>query len=190
MAGGRLNLKRQRGLTLVELLVVIAILALASSVVMLTAPPVRPAVRDDAERFAARTEMALDDMISSGRVLRLSIDPTGYEFEALAGGEWSPPERAAHLSRRKFDGRTSVMLEFEDRTIANLRALGAEEAVSADDQPNGAGADRDKDARTVPLDPLGGQTPFSVRFSSPAGSWVVTVDDAATVSVRDDAVGR
>ncbi|OFX05720.1 MAG: type II secretion system protein GspH [Alphaproteobacteria bacterium RIFCSPHIGHO2_12_FULL_63_12] len=87
MVGRKIIRNAQRGLTLIELLVVIVILALASSLVLLTAPPTRPPVRDEAERFARRMELALDEAITSSRPMRVKIDALGYVFEQL-----DPPE--------------------------------------------------------------------------------------------------
>lgn len=170
---------RQRGLTLVELLVVIVILALASTVVLLTAPPSRPPVREDAERFAARMQIALDAAIMSGDALRLSVDGKGYVFEVLRRGEWTPAEGAKILSRSDFDSRTTALLEMSDASFNNARALGVEEADRTEEE--------EEAVRLIALDPLGAQPAFSMRFSSGDGVWTVTVDEAAEVSVKEDA---
>jgi general secretion pathway protein H len=170
----------QRGLTLIELLVVVVILALASTVVLLNAPPSRPAVRDDAERFAARMQIALDEAIASGAAMRVSIDASGYLFEALKGSEWVAMDKAAALARKDFDQRTTATPEIEDAANDNARALGAEENVET-------GEDEDKSAAHIMLDPLGAQAAFKVRFSSADGAWTVTVSDGAKVTVKQDA---
>lgn len=176
---------RQRGLTLVELLVVIVILALASSVVLLNAPPSRPAVRDDAERFAARIQLALDETIASGGMMRVSIDAAGYGFEAVADGEWAPIDPNKTLARKTFDKRSTAVVEIADAANDNARALGDDE----DDAPSTSDDEDEEDdkVRRIPLDPLGAQMPFSVRFSSPDGAWIVTVTEGAAIEVKQDA---
>ena len=171
--------RRQCGLTLIELLVVIVILALASTVVLLTAPPSRPEIREDAERFAARMQLALDDAIVSGRTMRVSIDAKGYQFEMLSGGEWSAIKGVRNLSRSEFGDRTTATAEIKDASFDNARALGVEEGEEVSDE-------EEEGVNFVPLDPLGAQTAFSIRFSSGDGAWKVTVDDGARVSVTQD----
>ena len=183
MVGNKLARFRQLGLTLVELLVVIVILALASSVVLLSAPPLRPAVRDDAEGFAARVQSAFDEMVTSGRILRVKIDASGYEIEALQDGGWAAPADNRLFRRRAFDKRTTIAPEIEDAANANARALGVEE--EEDDA-----AAEDKGEFFAPLDPLGAQLPFVVRFSSADGAFIVAVDEGAKVTVREDARAR
>lgn len=180
MVGGILKRRAQRGLTLVELLVVIVILALASAVVLLNAPPSRPAVREDAERFAARMELAMDEAIANGAVMRVSIDAAGYAFEALKGGEWTAFDGDRFLGRAAFDARSLAMVEIADAANDNARALGVEERESATDK------DEDEGVRRIGLDPLGAQTPFALRFSSPDGVFVVTVDEAGAIAVKQD----
>lgn len=183
MVGRELNRRRQRGLTLVELLVVIVILALASSVVLLNAPPVRPEARDDAERFAARMQLAFDEAIATGAVMRVSIDALGYGFETLQAGKWKAVEGKAPLARKLYDERSTATVEVADAANDNARALGSEERVTAVDGEE----QEDDDVRRIALDPLGAQTPFSVKFSSPQGAWIVTISEGAAVAVTQDA---
>lgn len=169
--------RRQRGLTLVELLVVIVILALASSVVLLNAPPSRPDVREDAERFAARLSLAFDETIATGRAMRLAIDASGYRFETREDDAWSPLEGDKALGPRPFDARSTAKLEMADAADDNTEALGGD----ARDET------ADEEARRILLDPLGAQAAFSVRFSSADGAWLVTVTDGAAIEVKEDA---
>lgn len=169
--------RNQRGLTLVELLVVIVILALASSVVMLNAPPSRPEARDDAERFAARLTLAFDEAIAGGDALRIRFDPKGYSFEKLTDGDWEVVEDVAALSPRALHGRTGLVVEASDAANGNARALG-------DDEPEDE--DAEKGVSTIALDPLGAQTPFRAVFSSADGVWTVKVDETGSVRVNND----
>ena len=175
MVGREVTRRRQRGLTLVELLVVVAVLAIASSVVLLTAPPLRPKVRDDAERFAARLQIGLDQSISSTAPMRLSIDPKGYAFEIFDAGEWARMEAAPALAPQLFDKRTTATVGVDDAANDNSLALGAEESDEADEG-----------VYLIPLDALGVQQAFSVKFSSADGAWDVRLDEAGGVSVIRD----
>lgn len=179
MVAARIARKHQQGLTLIEFLVVIVILALASTVVLLNAPPSRSDVREDAERFAARVQSAFDEVIASGDDLRISIDAQGYEFQVLKAGEWGEPERERLFRRAEIDERSVLSVEIADNTSENARALGDEERETDDEQNEGL--------IFILLDPLGSQIPFRARFASPDGAWVVTVTEAASVSVKQDA---
>jgi len=175
----KLARRSQQGLTLVEFLVVIVILALASSVVLLNAPPSRPEVRKDAERFAARMQLAFDEVITSGENVRVSINAAGYEFQVLRAGEWAGIENDRMLSRARINARSVMSIEIADEANENARALGVDERGVEDEEDDGA--------FLILLDPLGSQTPFMARFASPDGAWVVTVNNAASVSVKQDA---
>lgn len=186
MVGYKINRKAERGLTLVELLVVVAILALASSVVLLTAPPLRPKVRDDAERFAARLTMATDGAISSGESVRLSLNPAGYEFQRFDGEKWEAPGDNKMMARVPFDARTTIAADIVDAANDNAMALGV-----ADDTPVITDEEKEDDnAYHLALDPLGVQTPLVVRFTSADGAWIVRLDEIGAISVRQDAKAR
>lgn len=187
MVGSKINRQPERGLTLVELLVVIVILALASSVVLLTAPPSRPKVREDAERFAARLQIALDDAIVSGRSSRLAIDAVGYRFQSLDGDEWRDIETVKNLAPIEFDRRTTATPTVPDAANDNVRALGHDETGTGASDKEEA---EDEKSLTVPLDPLGEQMPLTLRFSSPDGVFTVSLDEGAAITVRDDAKAR
>lgn len=187
MVGTKIDPQSQRGLTLVELLVVIVILALASSVVLLTAPPSRPKVREDAERFAARLQIALDDAIVSERSSRLAIDAVGYRFQVLDGDKWRDIETVRNLARAEFDRRTTAILSAPEAANANSRALGHEEiAAGVAEKKQGA----EEKLLAIPLDPLGEQTPLTVRFSSPEGAFTVALDETGAITLRDDGKTR
>jgi type II secretion system protein H len=76
------------GFTLIELMVVIVIIGLASAAVVLAIPNPGGRVRDEADRFAARTLAVRDAAIIEGRSTRMVIDTTGYTAERRARGRW------------------------------------------------------------------------------------------------------
>lgn len=188
MVGRKIARAGQSGLTLVELLVVIVILALASTVVLLTAPPSRPPVRDEAERFAARLQLALDEAIAAQRPMRVKIDARGYAFEALQPetreqetpkDRWGPVAGAAGLARRDFGRGVTVTTEIADAANDNTRELGDEDSADGS-------ADEEKGVYAIPLDPLGAQTAFTLKFSNRDGVWTTSVDDGGKVTVREN----
>ncbi|MEZ5921733.1 MAG: type II secretion system minor pseudopilin GspH [Parvularculaceae bacterium] len=154
----------QRGLTLIELLVVMVILALASSLVLLNAPPGRTAVQKDAERFAAKLKFAEDEAIATGSQLRLAVDARGYWFEKRVAGEWSREASPRNLQATAFDRSTVGVIAIEDKSLANDDALGAPREI----------AKRDEKIKYVRLDPIGSPAIFSLTFTSRDGRWIVS----------------
>lgn len=148
---------------------------------LLNAPPSRPKVKDDAERFAARLILAMDEAIATGVAMRVSIDAKGYQFERLKAGEWTPLDETRVLGRRDFDRGSLAKVEIKDAANDNARALGGEE------RPVATGDEEDEERSDIALDPLGVQTAFSVRFSSADGAWLVTVDEGGAIAVNEDA---
>ncbi len=178
MVGRKLNRELELGLTLVELLVVLVILALASSVVLVTAPPSRPLVRDEAERFAARMALALDEAITSAQPMRVTLDGAGYVFERFTPDGWTPIADDRFLSRRTLGRSVTQTPAVEDAANDNSRELGVDEDSNEEEAEEGV--------LTIPLDPLGAQLGFSVNFSSSDGVWTVAVDQGAKVSVKEN----
>lgn len=79
-----------RGFTLVELMIVITIIALMSAAVVLLFPDPRGKLRDEAERFAARTRAAHDMAILEGRSVSVWVSAAGYGFDRREGNTWAP----------------------------------------------------------------------------------------------------
>lgn len=167
----------ERGLTLVELLVVMVILGLASSLVLLNAPPSRAAVERDALRFASSVKIALDEMLMTGASYRLVVDATGYGFERFAGGEWVTDGIDRAFQRAEFDNGVLATVEIEDPALANARALG-------DAAPEAADEDEPKIIR---LDPIGQPATFTLRLQSPQGAYIVSLGGDGGLTVKPDA---
>jgi general secretion pathway protein H len=119
------KVRRPRGFTLVEMMVVLAVLALAATLVLLTAPSGGSRVQGEADRLAARIAALRDLAIVEGRPMAIVVSPSGYAFERrMAAGweilpgrgfnrhDWAPPVRlqAAAPTRIAFDpiGMTSA----------------------------------------------------------------------------------
>ena len=85
---------RERGFSLIELLVVVFVMGLLAGVVVLSLPGDARVLRDEAERFAARTVAARDEAISGARPVALVVGRAGYYFEARADRGWQPLDPA------------------------------------------------------------------------------------------------
>jgi prepilin-type N-terminal cleavage/methylation domain-containing protein len=87
--------RRTAGFTLIEMLAVVAIFALMAAIVMPNLGFVsRRALRNDAERLAARLELARQRSVVTGvpHRLVLDLDQGGWQLEWLSGAEGAPPE--------------------------------------------------------------------------------------------------
>lgn len=80
----------RNGFSLVEVLVVLMVMGLLASVAVLTMPGDERKLRDEAERFAARTSAARDEAIVGARPVALVVSDRGYYFERRLQGQWQP----------------------------------------------------------------------------------------------------
>jgi general secretion pathway protein H len=166
----------ERGLTLVELLVVMVILGLASSLVLLNAPPSRAVVERDALRLASSVKIALDEMVMTGAAYRLVVDATGYGFERYVGGEWVTEGIDRAFQRAEFDSGVVATIEFNDAALANALALG-------DETPEETEEDEPK---VIRLDPIGAPVTFTARLASPQGAYLVSLGADGEITVTPD----
>lgn len=166
----------ERGLTLVELLVVMVILGLASSLVLLNAPPSRAVVERDALRFASSVKIALDEMVMTGATYRLVVDATGFGFERFQAGEWSAEEIDRAFQRVEFDNGVTATVEIEDAALANARELG-------EDPPDEV---EDDEPKIIRLDPIGPPATFTLRLLSPDGAYLVSLGGDGAITVKAD----
>jgi len=81
---------QEAGFSLVELLVVVFVMGLLAGAVVLPLPGDSQVLRDEAERFAARTVAARDEAISGARPVALVVGTAGYYFEARSDRSWQP----------------------------------------------------------------------------------------------------
>lgn len=81
---------REAGFSLIELLVVVFVMGLLAGAVVLSLPGDSRVLRDEAERFAARTVAARDEAISGARPVALVVGRAGYYFETRADRGWQP----------------------------------------------------------------------------------------------------
>ncbi|WP_371432863.1 GspH/FimT family pseudopilin [Novosphingobium sp.] len=82
------SIGRANGFSLVEMLVVLFVIGLLASVVVLSMPGDERILRNEAERFAARTIAARDEAIVGGAPVALVVGPAGYYFQRRVDGAW------------------------------------------------------------------------------------------------------
>lgn len=80
----------RNGFSLVELMVVLMVMGLLATVAVLTIPGDERRLREEAERFAARTLAARDEAIIGARSVALVVSERGYYFERRMEGQWQP----------------------------------------------------------------------------------------------------
>lgn len=78
----------RNGFSLVEMMVVLMVMGLLASVAVLTIPGDAGKLRNEAERFAARTLAARDEAIVGARPIALVVSDAGYYFERRSEGRW------------------------------------------------------------------------------------------------------
>lgn len=78
----------RNGFSLVEMMVVLMVMGLLASVAVLSFPGDDRHLRNEAERFAARTVAARDEAIIGARPVALIVSERGYYFERRVEGQW------------------------------------------------------------------------------------------------------
>ncbi len=150
------------------MLLSLAILAFGASIVSLNAPQRRSEALDDAERLAARLQMAVESATLSGRALRMDINSDAYQFYRYENGRWQETDPQS-LSGRRFTSLAKINFEAADAFSENERIL------------NGVTAAR-SDLYHVIINPIGPMTPISVAFSGGAPV-SVSLDEIGNVAI-------
>lgn len=78
------------GFSLVELMVALFVMGLLAAVAVLTLGSSDATLRNDAERFAARTQAARDQAVVGGAPVAVTVGGAGYYFQRRTGGQWAP----------------------------------------------------------------------------------------------------
>ena len=78
----------RNGFSLIELMVVLFVMGLLAALVVLSLPGDERVLRDEAERFAARTVAARDEAISGARPVAVVVGKAGYYFEQRRDNGW------------------------------------------------------------------------------------------------------
>lgn len=117
----------RNGFSLVEMMVVLFVMGLLATVAVLTMPGDDRKLRDEAERFAARTLAARDEAIVGARPVSLVVNERGYYFERRIEGQWQAlPGRSFRLTgwgegTRAEAGRQRIV--FDSLGLASSDAL-------------------------------------------------------------------
>jgi general secretion pathway protein H len=159
----------RNGFSLVELLVVMFVMGLLAGAVVLSLPGDSRALRDDAERFAARTVAARDEAISGARPVALVVGSAGYYFEARSNGGWQP------LDPGRFG-----LVSWKQGTAASVAGAAGEGAPTS---PGPDAADRQR----LVFDPVG-LASSEGRLTLRRGNETLAVQIARDGTVRLDAL--
>lgn len=117
----------RNGFSLVEMMVVLLVMGLLATAAVLTIPGDGRKLRDEAERFAARTLAARDEAIVGARPVSLVVSERGYYFEGRREGRWqSLPGRGFELTgwnaETNVDGQRQRIV-FDSLGLASSEAL-------------------------------------------------------------------
>ena len=131
---------REGGFSLVEMMVVLFVMGLLAGVVVLSLPGDSKVLREEAERFAARTVAARDEAISGARPVAVVVGRAGYYFEQRRDGGWQP------LDPGRFG-----LVAWKDGTLASVAGATRAVGVVADSALPGAAPERQR----LVFDPVG-----------------------------------
>lgn len=164
--------KTQRGVSLVELLIVLSIIAMVAGVVIINAPPARSELRDDADRIAAQLDFAVQEAITSGALIGILLEETGYSFYLYRRGEWRETG-SRHLAGARFGSDYAVSINLEQQAKRN-------ELVSGREEPEG------EIHPQVIFSPTGETTAFSIGLQDRQGAFLVSLNASGKVEVTSD----
>lgn len=163
---------RSRGFTLVEILVGLAILAFTSAIIVFNAAPPRDAAQDDADRFAAKLQLAREQAILQGAPIEVEINASGYRFLSYDGEEWREIA-APGLAPERFRAAVVIDTAGVDPSLANERFL------------NTAGLPQEEQSTfRVPIDPIGAAAPLIVQFTGGRGAMVALSENGDLSVIR------
>ena len=117
------------GFSLVEMMVVLFVMGLLAGVVVLSLPGDSKVLRQEAERFAARTVAARDEAISGARPVAVVVGRAGYYFEQRSDGGWQPLDPARFGLVAWKDG---TLASVSGASVAGVVADGAQPGVPAE----------------------------------------------------------
>ena len=125
---------------------VVTVIALVSAAAMLALPDPAGRVRDEAERFAARTRAAQSEAIVAAAPVSVWITTGGYGFDQRRAGGWTP------IGERQFG-----VERWKEGTRAELPVAGGRTRITFDptgfaDQPLELRLTRDRAVALVHID--------------------------------------
>ena len=122
-------------------MVVLFVMGLLAGVVVLSLPGDARVLRDEAERFAARTVAARDEAISGARPVAVVVGRAGYYFEQRRDGAWLP------LDPGRFG-----LVAWKDGTAASVSGAPTEKGGAEGAQP---GSPATPERQRLVFDPVG-----------------------------------
>ena len=152
------------------MMVVLFVMGLLAGVVVLSLPGDQRVLREEAERFAARTVAARDEAISGARPVAVVVGKAGYYFEQRRDGGWQP------LDPGRFG-----LVAWKDGTEASV-AGAAIESGGGDSAQQGAAPERQR----LVFDPVG-LAGSEARVRLARGKNALAVSVARDGTVRLDA---
>lgn len=151
----------QVGLTLIELLIVMAILALATSVVIVNAPPLRNPARIAAEEFEIALRGTVDQAVITGGAYRLEVQDTEWRIARLSNAQW---ETVFNSNQETQDRGVLLSVDVQDAAKSNATLLYGSYQAEQDD----------RDAPTfIAIAPFGETPAFATVFQRDGVSWQV-----------------
>ena len=148
------------------MMVVLFVMGLLAGVVVLSLPGDARVLRDEAERFAARTVAARDEAISGARPVAVVVGRAGYYFEQRRDGGWLP------LDPGRFG-----LVAWKDGTAASVSGAVSDLEGGKKAQP-GAAPERQR----LVFDPVGlASSEARVRLARGADALAVSVARDGTV---------
>ena len=158
----------QAGFSLVEMMVVLFVMGLLAGVVVLSLPGDSKVLREEAERFAARTVAARDEAISGARPVAVVVGRAGYYFEQRRDGGW-----------QALDPGRFGLVAWKDGTLASVAGASVAGASVAGATGEGAQPGAAPERQRLVFDPVG-------LSSNEARVRLARGKDALSVSVARD----
>jgi general secretion pathway protein H len=144
-------------MTLVEALTALMVVGLVAGAAVLLAPSADRRTRVEAERLAARIQLASEEGVLVNRAHALVMTAEGYGFERLEASGWTPAPLGTPLAFRSWPRRIEAEIEAE---------LGGETGH-----------------RIALFDTLGGATPATLVLSEGAVRWRISIAGNGRVDV-------
>jgi general secretion pathway protein H len=111
LATGSRRLARDAGVSLIEALMALMIVSLMAGAVVLLSGAREQQARVEAERLAARIELAREESVIANRAMALSVTAEGYGFERYVDGRWVATEHGSPLSFRPWPREIEARVE-------------------------------------------------------------------------------
>lgn len=166
-ATGNNRRAREAGFTLVELMVVVFLMGLLSGIVALSMPPGMSGPEREAQRLAARLQLAMEEAVVTGDALGFGANSNAYGFFRLRRGQWRAIEDERKFARIAWEPGLSAVIE-----------------------TSGLVLEGDKEGELLPVvrfDPVGGMTPFAITLRQEGERVRIIGDAGGAIRIKKDA---